>query len=54
MTLVVLSDLVVSVLAIEPDVRWFKPCRVRWILKGHKSPQNVFLLMGSKVVGSMS
>jgi hypothetical protein len=44
----------VSVLAIGPTVRGFKPGRERWIFKGNKSPQHDFLCRGSKAVGSMS
>jgi hypothetical protein len=33
-----LGGLVVSVLATESKVRWFKPSRGRWIFKGDRSP----------------
>jgi hypothetical protein len=50
---VVLGDPVVSVLAIGPKVRGFKPERGRWIFKGDKNLQHAFLWRGSKAVGPM-
>jgi hypothetical protein len=49
-----LGGLVVSVLAIEPKVRGFKPDRGRWIFKGDKNTQHAFLQRGSKAVGPLS
>jgi hypothetical protein len=43
---VVLGGLVVSVLAIGPKVRRYKPGRGRWTFKADKNPQHTFLRMG--------
>jgi hypothetical protein len=51
---VVLGGLVVSVLAIGPKVRGYKPGRGRWIFQADKNPQHTFLRMGSKAGGRMS
>jgi hypothetical protein len=52
--IVVLGSIVVSVLAIGPKVRGFKPGRGRLLFKGDKNPWFDFLRMGSKAVGPMS
>jgi hypothetical protein len=46
--------LVVSVLAIVPNTRGFKPGQGRWIYKGDKNPEHAFLRRGRKAVGPMS
>jgi hypothetical protein len=51
---VFLGSLEVSVLAIGPNVRGFKPGQGRWIFKVDKNPQHAFLRRGSKAVGLMS
>jgi hypothetical protein len=43
-----LSGLVISVLAIGPNFRGFKPGRERWIFKGDTSPLNDLFRTGSK------
>jgi hypothetical protein len=42
-----LGGLVVSVLAIQPKVRGFKPCRERWTFNGDKNPKHY--LFGGEV-----
>jgi hypothetical protein len=46
-----LGGVVVSVLAIGPKSRGFKPGRGDRFLKGDKNPQQTFLGMGSKAGG---
>jgi hypothetical protein len=50
-SLAFLGGLVLSVLANGPNVRGFKPGRMRGIFKGDKNPQQAFLLVGSKAEG---
>jgi hypothetical protein len=45
---------VVSVLAIGPQVRGFRPGVGDGYFKGDKNPQNAFLWRGSKAVSPMS
>jgi hypothetical protein len=42
----------VIVLAILPNVRRFKPGRVRWTFKIDTYPQHAFIRRGSKAVGA--
>jgi hypothetical protein len=42
------GQVVANVLAIENNVRGFKPGRGRWIFNGDKNPQHAFLQMGNK------
>jgi hypothetical protein len=51
---IIVGSLVVSVLAIGPKVREFKPDRSRCIFNGDKNPQRDFFRRGSKDVGPMS
>jgi hypothetical protein len=51
---VALGGLMVSVLAVGPKFRGFKPGRERWVFKDDKNPQHAFLRRGSKAVGPMS
>jgi hypothetical protein len=48
---VFLLGVTVSVLAIEPKVRGFKPGRGRWVFKRDKNPQHAFLRRASKALG---
>jgi hypothetical protein len=52
--IVVFGVVMVSVLAIGPNVRGFKPGRVIWIFKGDQNPQHAFRHRGSKADGCMS
>jgi hypothetical protein len=52
--IVTLGGIVVSVLAIGPKVRGFKPGQGRWIFKGDKNPKHDFLLRGSETFGPIS
>jgi hypothetical protein len=45
---VALGGLVVSVLATGPEVRGFDLDRGRWIFKGDKNPEHLFLRRGKK------
>jgi hypothetical protein len=50
---VVLGDVMISVLAIGPKTRNFRPGRERWVIWGDKNPHHAFLRKGSKAFGSM-
>jgi hypothetical protein len=49
-----LGGVMVSVLAIGPKVRRFRPSQVDGFFKGDKNPQHAFLQRGSKAVGPMT